>query len=410
MSELLFIAHCFPYPPDKGEKIRAWHFLRHLAQSRTVHLACLSDEPIDRARLAVVTAICAECHIEAVQRSPIQWRNLGALVSGQPITCSHFYRPGMARWITDLLARRPVDTILAYSGAMARYVPAGSNASCTRIIDFVDVDSEKWRHYAARSSWPKSQLYAREAKLLRDYEHRVARAFDACVFVSESETALFRSTGPACGSDLVPIENGVEADDCMTQRPPRPKGMDERTLLFVGTMDYWPNVDAVSWFAREVYPLIRNRHPGATFAIVGANPSREVQRLGALDGVRVVGAVDAVQPYLAHTAAAVIPLRISPGIPNKVLEAMAMAKPVITTTAAIRGLQNVSPSRHLLIGDDPAAFAAQVSRILSRPQEAEALGQEARRCVLAHYTWERSLEKLDRLLEGGAGSLRSGAA
>ncbi len=410
MRELLFIAHRFPYPPDKGEKIRAWHFLQHLAATRRVHLACLADRPVEPAHLAAVRAICDQCHLEPLEGSPLQWRNLSALLSGQPITCSHFHRPKLAQWIKELLAQRPIEGIFAYSGAMAQYVPGAMPEGCTRILDFVDVDSDKWRLLAQNSSWPRAWIYAREARLLCAYEHEVAGFFDTCLFVSESEAALFRETGPRPGTEVVAIENGVEAVQGTALKPPKPDGVDGQTLVFVGTMDYWPNVDAVTWYAREIHPLVRQLHPDATFAVVGASPSRAVERLGALAGVRVVGAVESVLPYLAHSAAAVIPLRVSPGVANKVLEAMSMAKPVVATTAAIEGLRHVAPERHILTADDPAGFAAQVSRLLSRPSEAEALGEEARRCVQAHYTWQSSYEKLDRLLKEGAPSAKAGVA
>ena len=400
MSELLFVAHRFPFPPNKGERIRSWHFLRHLAGSRTVHLACLSDERIDPEHASVVENLCAERHVEPLERSPLQWRNLRALASGRPISCSHFYRRTLARWIEELLSRRPIDTVFACSGAMAQYVPPAAGASPRRIIDFVDVDSEKWRQYAKRALAPRRYLYLREARVLRAYEQRTARAFDATLFVSESEAELFRHAHPDCRDKVVTVENGVDVNGYRPdQQHDRPNQVDGRTLVFVGHMDYWPNIDAVTWFARDVLPRIRSRHPDIGLAVVGADPGEAVRRLGSQEGVRIVGAVPEIQPYLAHGVAAVVPLRVSPGIPNKVLEAMAMAKPVVTTSAAIKGLDHVEPDRHLLVGDDAASLAVQVLRILDDQGLAEALGQEARRCVLAHYTWEQSYRKLDRLLD-----------
>ncbi len=406
MSELLFIAHRFPYPPNKGEKIRAWHFLRHLAASRTVHLACLNDEPVAREHIRVVEDICSEVYVEPVEKSPLQWRNLQALATGLPITLSHHYRPGLAQWIGDLLGRRPVGTVLACSGAMAQYVPPLKDGSYMRIIDFVDVDSEKWRQYARRISSPKNRLYAREARVLEAYERRTAREFDASVFVSEAEASHFCGSVPDCRGKVVTIQNGVIANGFRPERDyPRPQDIDSDTLVFIGHMDYWPNIEAVTWFAREVFPLIRDRHPDTKFAIVGANPVHRVRRLGAQSGIQVIGTVDEVQPYLAHAGLVVVPLKASPGIANKILEAMAMAQPVVATSLAVSGLSRVKPGRDLLVADDRAEFADAVMRVLEDRNLASDLGQQARRCILAHYTWEESLKKLDRLLQNGPRSL-----
>ncbi len=289
---------------------------------------------------------------------------------------------------------------------MAQYVPPLKDGSYMRIIDFVDVDSEKWRQYARRISAPKNRLYAREARVLEAYERRTAQAFDASVFVSEAEASHFCGSVPDCRDKVVTIQNGVAANGFRPERDyPRPQDIDSDTLVFIGHMDYWPNIEAVTWFAREVFPLIRDRHPDTKFAIVGANPTHRVRRLGAQSGIQVIGTVDEVQPYLAHAGLVVVPLKASPGIANKILEAMAMARPVVATSVAVSGLSRVKPGRDLLVADDRAEFADAVVRVLEVRNLASDLGQQARHCILAHYTWEESLKKLDRLLQNGPRSL-----
>jgi len=396
VAELLFLAHRIPYPPNKGDKIRSWHLFEHLARRHVVHLGCFIDDPADREHEAAVRALCGECLCETLPRSPVQLRTAAVLATGEPVTLRHYRRRAMADFVASV-ARRRLDGVFAYSSAMAPY--ALSVPAPRRVVDFVDVDSDKWRQYAMRKRPPARWVYAREARTLLAFERRAAMAFDASLFVSDNEAALFRRLAPEAADRVHALPNGVDLERFSPAvRHPSPFEAGEAPLVFTGAMDYWANVDAVTWFADAVLPAVRRTRPDAAFWIVGANPEPAVTRLADRPGVRVTGRVPDTRPYLAHAAAVVAPLRVARGTQNKVLEAMAMGRPVVTTAAAAAGVDAAAPGRDILVADAPAAFAAAVDGLLAAPEDAAALGRRARRCVELSHSWARSLDRLDALL------------
>jgi sugar transferase (PEP-CTERM/EpsH1 system associated) len=401
MSELLFLTHRIPYPPIKGDKIRSWRFLQHLASTRPVHLACFIDDPEDWKYTKILQEICSDCHFESIPRSALRLHSIGGLVANWPLSFWHYRKQSMALWI-ERIQKRHISDIFVYSGAMAQYVPPALVKHSKQIIDFVDVDSEKWRQYSRFTKPPLRWIYSREARVLENFEQRIARGFDANIFVSPREAELFRQRAPECRDRVFSIPNGVEPERFDPDRAyDRPAEVNSNTVVFVGAMDYWPNVDAVIWFTESILPIIRERRPNTTFTIVGADPTKAVKRLASRPGVTVIGRVPEVQPYLAHAGAIVTPLRVAQGVPNKLLEAMAMAKPVITTSLGIQGLSAVESDRDLLVADDANAFACAVEQVLKDPISARELGGRARVCVMRHYSWSSSLEQLDRLVSNG---------
>jgi sugar transferase (PEP-CTERM/EpsH1 system associated) len=407
VSEILFLCHRLPYPPDKGEKIRAWHLLDHLRRSFTVHLGCFIDDPRERRHEGRLEELCGETCFKYIDRSPWSARNLGALVGGRPISLAHFRSPGMAAWVDDLTRRRRLAAVYAYSGAMAQYLPADAPEGCRRIIDFVDVDSQKWARYAETVTGPLRWIYARETRRLAAFERQSARNSEACVFVSAYESAIFRDQAPESAAKVVTIENGVDtrrfAPDSDLARPSEMEG--GPWVVFVGVMDYRPNVDGILWFCDRVLPVVRETVPGLRLCVVGSRPTRAVRRLARLPGVQVTGAVAAVQPYLQHADAVVVPLRIAQGVPNKVLEAMAMERPVVTTPAAIRGLGRVTPGRDIVVEETAGGIAQALAGLLGDPAGALTIARSARVRVCQHYGWDASLERLDRLMQAGPGGL-----
>jgi sugar transferase (PEP-CTERM/EpsH1 system associated) len=399
VAEILFLAHRIPYPPNKGDKIRSWHFLEHLAQHHAVRLGCFVDDPDDWPHLETLKGVCAECHGAPLPRSPLEPRNLAALSRGLPISVQHYRRDGFSGWVAETLRTRPIDAVFAFSGAMAQFALDPPRPVGSRVIDFVDVDSDKWRQYAKRKAPPMRWVYAREAGTLLAFERRVAAAFDAAAFVSENEAGLFRRLAPESAARTYALPNGV---DTVFFDPDRahesPYGADELPLAFTGAMDYWANVDAVVWFVREVLPLIRRDRPQARFWIVGTNPTAEVRKLAELPGVAVTGRVPDVRPYIAHAAAVVAPLRIARGVQNKVLEAMAMAKPVVTTSMAAAGAEATVAGEELLVADEPQETARAVAVLLDDPARRAEMGARARRRIRESYGWGASFARLDRLL------------
>jgi sugar transferase (PEP-CTERM/EpsH1 system associated) len=401
MRELLFLAHRIPYPPDKGDKIRSFHLLQRLARRYRVHLGAFIDDKRDWSHVEQVKKMCAETCFVALHATRAKLRSLAALATGGPLTLPYFRSARMARWVDDMLRSRRIDLALVFSSAMAQYVERAAPDRVRRVLDFVDLDSDKWRQYSERKRGPARWLYRREAETLFEVERRYAAAFDASLFVSEAEARLFTAQAPEAAARVCVVENGVDTEYFSPQRVyPNPYLADEAVVVFTGAMDYWANVDAVAWFAREVFPRVLSNFPQARFYIVGTRPTRAVRDLAQLPGIRVTGAVPDTRPYLAHARAAVAPLRIARGVQNKVLEAMAMARPVVASRQAADGIR---PCAELLewSTDAPEAAARLLLKLLREPAPA-ALGVALRAHVSRHYSWHENLARVEAILEGEA--------
>ncbi|HEX8574126.1 MAG TPA: glycosyltransferase [Allosphingosinicella sp.] len=452
MAELLFLAHRIPFPPDRGDKIRSFHELRHLARLGRVHLACFADDEADRAHLAglreALGPALGEAHVE-VRRTSRLAAGARALVAGRPVSLAAFDSAELRGFVERLLGTGRIATIFAFSGQMAQFVPEDARARF--VMDFGDVDSAKFESYAAEGGM-LAPVHRREGRMLADFERRVAERADVSLFVSEAEAALFRARSGLAGADVRALQNGVDLDyydpgadflplsrpygrggarrdavggeglaesgvQTLTPQafglgPPSPvrTGEEDRDALshspsplivFTGQMDYSPNIDAVRWFAAEVMPLL----PGARFAIVGRKPPESVRRLAG-PRILVTGAVPDVRSWLAAADVVAAPLRIARGIQNKVLEAMAMARPVVASPAAFEGIE-AEPGRDLLVADGPAAQAEAISGLLGDPASAREIGRAARRRMEQAYRWEARLAPLAQI--AGVAERRSAA-
>jgi len=388
MGDVLFLAHRSPFPPDRGDKIRAYNILKYLSGRKRVHLLAFADDrrDLDSDGLAPLTA-----------SRTVLWRGksrvratLEALVRGKPASLTAFDSDTMRAAVADVLAREALDTIYVFSGQMAQYVPAGFGGRV--IMDFCDMDSLKFADYAKDARGPMRWLMAREADALFAFERDVAARVGASLFVSAAEADLFREkTGSA---NVQVIENGIDTD--FFDPAARFDAVDEPVplIVFTGQMDYRPNVEAVTWFAQAILPTIRAAHPQVRFAIVGRNPTDAVRAL-ANDAVIVTGEVADVRGWLAAAACVVAPLKIARGIQNKVLEAMAMARPVVASDAAAEGIDYDGT---ILCGEGANDIAQVVIGLLDDPAEGDRLGQHARTQVQRRYGWAARLAPLDALI------------
>lgn len=397
-KDLLFLTHRIPFPPNKGDKIRSYNLLKHLSHDYRIHLGTFIDDPADWVHLDEVRALCAETRFLDLNPRWSKLRSLRGLLTREPLTLPYYRHPAMQSWVDEILSRPAVERVLVFSAAMAQYVGNPAGRKLHKVIDFVDVDSEKWRAYGERKPWPLSWLYRREGRTLLNYERTIATQFDAGVFVSAAEAALFRQLTPEVATPVTYVNNGVDTEYFHPGYDyPNPYRADQKVLVFTGAMDYWANVDAVCWFAREVFPEVRDKIPEAGFFIVGARPTEAVCRLDRLSGVQVTGAVQDIRPYLAHACAAVAPMRIARGIQNKVLEAMAMGKPVLATPAAMEGIR-LDPELESLMADRPESLAEKTIELLLQG-DGTGLGRRGRECVVAHYSWMENLRRFEELLE-----------
>ena len=394
MEHLLFLAHRIPYPPDKGDKIRSWHLLKHLSERYHVHLATFVDDENDWQYVETVKKVCDETFFAKLASRTARLCSLSALLTNQPLTLAYYRNAALHRWIANLKQRHAIDRIVVFSSAMAQFVPRDESARC--VIDFVDVDSDKWAQYALKKSWPASLLYRREAHQLRRYEREVATRFAASLFVSAAEAELFRRLAPESSERIGHFSNGVDTNYfCAKQTFANPFAGEKTVIVFTGAMDYWPNVDAVMWFAEKVFPQIQLRVPHASFYIVGSKPSSQVLDLARRRGICVTGRVDDVRPYLAHASAAVAPLRIARGIQNKVLEAMAMSRAVFVTPQALEGIA-AQPGKEIMLANHADELQRMLSAFLLKPDPT--IGIAARKLVDTHYGWSAHLATIDRCL------------
>ncbi|MYN25112.1 TIGR03087 family PEP-CTERM/XrtA system glycosyltransferase [Duganella levis] len=396
MRDLLFLCHRLPYPPNKGEKIRAYHALQYLRQHFRVHLGTFLDHDDDGDYADHLAAHCASsCFV----RMPPHWARLSglsALLRDEALSLPYFRNAVLQRWVNKTLAERHIAACLAYSGPMAQYVPFSTpHGPLWRVLDLVDVDSEKWHGYADNKPWPVSGLYRREGRLLLEFERKAAAEFDRVLLVSPAEAELFKRRAPESAAKVDYYCNGVDSNYFMPQAlHPSPFG-DARAIVFTGAMDYEPNIDAVSWFAERVMPTLRSQHTDLEFHIVGSRPAAQVRDLLRLPGVQVSGTVPDVRPYLQHAALVVAPLRVARGVQNKVLEAMAMQKIVIASPQALEGI-SVTRGAEVICANGGAEFISTACRQLHAP-EAQ-IGIAARQRILADYRWSINLQRLGQVL------------
>ena len=329
MADILYLVHRLPYPPNKGDKVRSYHLLKHLAARHRVFLGTFIDDPEDEAYIEQVTAFCADLHIARLSPRLAKLRSLSGLLDNKALTLPYYRDAGLQAWVDKTLREQKIDAAIIFSSAMAQYI--SDPAQVRTIVDFVDVDSAKWTQYAPNHPWPLSWLYRREGERLLAFERQVAQAAEHSFFVTDNETALFLRSAPECNGRISPMSNGVDSDFFSPEHElPSPYRADEIPLVFTGAMDYWPNVDAVTWFVQDILPRLLPNWPTLRFYIVGRSPTSAVEALAG-ERVTVTGTVPDVRPYLKHAAAVVAPLRLARGIQNKVLEAMAMGMPVVAS-------------------------------------------------------------------------------
>jgi sugar transferase (PEP-CTERM/EpsH1 system associated) len=394
-EDLLLLVHRIPYPPNKGDKIRSYHLLRHLAQRYTVHLGTFIDDENDLQYIDTVKAWCGDSHFIRLNPRLAKFGSLTALLNKRPLSLDYYRSAEMQDWVDGIVKKHAIQRVMIFSSVMAQFTEHVTAAR--RVIDFVDIDSDKWRQYADKKSWPMSWLYRREGQCLLSYERKLACAYDASLFVSQAEADLFKQLAPESVAKIGYFNNGVDTEYFSPDLPhDNPYSTNEKVMVFTGAMDYWPNIDAVQWFVSEVFPGVRQRHPRALFYIVGSRPSEQVLALASIEGVRVTGSVPDVRPYLAYAQVAVAPLRIARGIQNKVLEAMAMAKVVVVSAQALEGI-SVKSGEGLLLAESASQFIDTLADVLN--QATPKIETLARHKVNTLYDWNSNLLAVDRLLE-----------
>jgi sugar transferase (PEP-CTERM/EpsH1 system associated) len=390
--KILYLTHRAPFPPDKGDRIRSYHTLRHLAANHDVYLACLADEPVTDSDRNELCGWSRDLAIVPIDRR--RW--LRASLSfgrGRTATEGLFASRPLRRVLQQWSDRYKFDVVLAYCSSMTQYLDLTCLRGIPAVADLVDLDSQKWLDYAALSRGPKRVLYRLEGHRLRCVENALTRRCRAVIFVSEREADLYRQVHPNDQTLVVP--NGVDLDYF---EPGAVSGCTEPlSCVFVGALDYHANIDGVLWFCRDVWPAVAAQLPAATLSIVGRSPVREIRALADLPGVRVFADVPDVRPYLMSSAVTIVPLRIARGLQNKVLEAMAMQRPVIATPQALGGIAAV-PGKHVLAASTAAEWVRGLADLLTNDVKSKMLGTAARRFVEESYVWSNAMARLNSVL------------
>jgi sugar transferase (PEP-CTERM/EpsH1 system associated) len=402
---LVFLCQRIPYPPIKGERITSFNLLRHLVRDYRVSLGTFIDDASDVTGIPTLRSMVADLYVGTIRKPWAYARAFPRWLNGDPLSFALFRSRGLERWLDRVEADHPPVAVVTHSSNISAYAvdkfrrPSGTEPR--RVLHFADVDSEKFVAYADLASGPKKWLFATEARRVRREERRLAAGADVVALVTDEEANLFRSVLVANREHVVTLPNGVDTETFSPDRYPETliDGA-QPSIVFTGAMDYPPNVQAVTWFAREVFPRVRASLPGVRFVIVGSRPTADVRKLASEGAIIVTGRVDSVAPYLAAARLVVAPLLIARGIQNKVLEAMAMAKAVVVSPGALAGI-TARPGEHLICADAASQWVETCVDLLADPEKARRLGRNARQLILEQYTWDAQFARLDRLLRPG---------
>lgn len=407
MKKILFIVHRIPYPPNKGDKIRSFNELKYLAQRHSVDLLCLADEPEDLKYKVDLEKLCDQVEVFPLNPQIAKIRGGIALLQGRALSSRYFYNKAMQKTFDAWLQTKEYDSIFCFSSSMAEYIFQSKTLSQLEsvkqpqlVMDFCDVDSDKWQQYAGDSSFPLNKLYSLEYRRLLKYEQRIQNYFNHTVLVSTGEAELFYTHCPEC-KNLTVIPNGVDhqyfsptfADSTVEPVAKR----NSPSIVFTGAMDYPVNIKGVLWFVEEVWPHLQQRYPELLFYIVGSHPAAEIVALKERTNIIVTGFVEDIRAYYKLADVCVAPLHQGRGVQNKVLEAMSMGKPVVATSKANAGVQAASDD-HLLIADTAKDFTAMICRLLDDSQLASNIGRAARDYVVSRFDWETNILALEELL------------
>lgn len=395
--KILYIAQRLPYPPNRGDRIPTFNHIRFLSRHHTVHVASLLESEQEMEYVAKLTDWAETVTVE-LQGLKLRWSGMvRALLDGRPLSLGHFRNEAFAEKVQTLIREKGIEAVVVFSSSMAQYVE--SNRDLVRVMNFCDMDSQKWDDLSSHSGLFKKWIYRREARLLLEYERTIARSFSANCVVTENEADLFRALVP--GGKVSVVANGVELER-FSEKARAPA---EHELAFVGVMDYGPNIEAVAWFTEHIWPRVRERHPSARFNIVGARPTREVKALGRIEGVTVTGFVNDVRDYLSTATLVVVPLAIARGIQNKILEAMAAGAPVLTTPVAAKGLPEGARDTLFVHSREAEPFLRTVLELLADREALRARAKAAQEFVRDHCTWESNVDILeDLILDAGKDS------
>lgn len=395
------LTHRLPYPPDRGDRIRSYHLLRTLSQHFEVAVACTTDEPVWLQHHQLLSTMAKRVAIQPITTRWSQFKGLRALLFGRAITPAYYHRDSLAEQICQWHEQAPFDTILTFCSGMLEYARALTNFKPPRgsappepprhVLDLVDVDSIKWQSYADESSVPLRWIYGTEARRLRLIEAGRHDHFDAVTVTTSAEAQAYQKhVGQR--ANLTVVANGVDLE----YFHPQPDN-ESKSIVFIGVLNYKPNIDGIVWFVEKVMPRLLESEPAAKIYIVGRHPTPRVLELAGQAGTDVVGSVSDVREYLRKASVVVAPLLMARGIQNKVLEAMASARVVVCSPSAAEGV-DAEADVQLLVADEPSQWVDQLTRVMNDGNLRRQVATAARQRVEQRYDWERTIQPMIDLI------------
>jgi sugar transferase (PEP-CTERM/EpsH1 system associated) len=398
--KILIIAQRCPYPPNKGEKIRTFHQLKYFNEcGHDVILASPYEDDSEQKYFDELKKHhCFKVISTKLSAKPV--RLISGVLKNKALSISNFYSANLQSKIDDILASQEINVIFCSASSVSEYifrskVYAKLNQPLKLIMDFMDVDSDKWAQYEKSHQWPLSAVYSRESRLIAAAEANIVKTFDHCLLITQTEVDLFQSIHGNV-KNLTAIENGLDTN--MFYPPANSRQTVNPYFLFAGVMDYAPNIDAVMWFIDLVWPDVKKKWPNAKFCIAGMNPTEKIKKLQLKEGIEVTGFVDDIKPFFDKANIFIAPFRIARGVQNKILQAFACGLPVIATSMGAEGIR-YNTEIDILLADTPEQYIDKITLLINNEERYRALSNNAFNTIAGHYSWDSILAPLATLLK-----------
>ncbi len=407
------LTHRVPYPPDRGDRIRSWHILKHLSKTNRISLACVSEEDVSYHTLEKLESYCEQVTIAPIHH---RWKWGRACISfahGRSLTDGLFWSPKLSQQLDKWSLEEPFDAVFVFCSSMLRYSRLNTLRNVPSFVDLVDVDSLKFHQYADDAKALKRAIYRSEGYRVHKMEQDAVNVSEAVTLVSDAEATLLRNKLKAPNAPVFGIENGVDEeyfspDFCQIKNAPGTCGELSTTtdsaahshkyhLVFIGVLNYPPNTEALKWFIDNVWPTLKKNDPLVTLNIVGKHPTTQIRKMEKIEGVTVTGAVPDVRPHLNNAKVVIAPLQLARGIQNKVLEAMSMQRAVVVTPAAATGI-NARNGKQICIAGSKEEWVVRIQELLSNETTRNEIAANARKLICNEYSWEAKLTKLTDLI------------
>lgn len=386
--KILVLLSRFPYPLEKGDKLRAYYQIQELAKGHEIVLCAVTDQPVKAAWKAELEKYCVELHVFQLRKPLMYWNTVKQFFTGKPYQTGYFYQSWIRRKMHEIIHKEQPDHIYCQLIRTTEYVK--NIHAIPKTLDYMDALSKGMFRRAEMASGIKKHLITEEGKRLAEYEHRIFDYFNHHTIISSQDREFISHPQK---KEIVVIENGISEAFSSYNKPVEK----DRDLVFTGNMNYPPNIACCEYLVNEILPLLRRKKPGIRVLLSGANPHQRVKALAVQEEVTVTGWVEDIRDSYARAKLFVAPLFIGTGLQNKLLEAMAMGIPAITTPLANNALQAIE-GESVIIAANAEQFTKAILNLLDDPNYWSIVAQTGREFVQAKYSWEGSVKKLEQVM------------